>query len=185
MLCSRRYNTILFVFSLPSSCLSALPCGLVPVTSFTDSLMYIGNIPHSRDCNSCEKSKRIGTSVQITYMVKKKKCFKRSLEKGLWKLTGETVSDWQVREDLPTKAAGHFLCAECGDDWHTYWAERKEHVGKPWARHQEKQILHCGWGLSSQQGLDRLSKANNKGTPREYLSLDFVLFVVCKEEEHF
>lgn len=152
MLCSWRYNTILFVFSLPSSCLSALPCGFIPVTSFMDSLVYIGDIPDSRDYDSCEKSKCIGTSVQITYMVFFfffLKCFKRSLEKGLWKLTGETGSDWQVREDLPMRAIGNFLCAEYGEDRHTYGAERKGHKGKPWARRQEKQILHCGWGLSS------------------------------------
>lgn len=100
-------------------------------------------------------------------------------------MTGETGSDWQVREDLPMRATGNFLCAEYGEDRHTYGAERKGHEGKPWARRQEKQILHCGWGLSSQWRLDRLSKANDKGTPCEYLSLDFALSVICKEEEDF
>lgn len=93
MLWSWRYNTILFLFSLPSSCLSALPCGLVPVTSFMDPLVYIGDIPDSRDCDSCEKSKCIGASVQITYMV----CFVLFLKSVLREALRKGCESWQEK----------------------------------------------------------------------------------------
>lgn len=98
-------------------------------------------------------------------------------------MAGE-VSDGQVREDLPMKAAGSFPCAECGEHGHTYWAERREHVGKPRAGHQEEQVLHgAGDGVPSRGWTDW--QRQMAGAPLEYLSLDLTLLVICKEEQHF
>ena len=65
-----EYNSVYFSPPKPLLFSLALPCRLVAITSFMDSLMYIGNILRSRDYGSCEKGKCIGTSVQITYRVK-------------------------------------------------------------------------------------------------------------------
>lgn len=64
------------------------------------------------------------------------------------KVDRETGSDCGIREDLPMRAIGNFLCAEYGEDRHTYGVERKGHKGNQGPDASEKQIS-LGLGVKS------------------------------------